>query len=153
MFKCWVEDSRLAAIVHVQGDIDLLTAHEFRECMRRTATSNTHNGYVIVDMSKLEYIDGGGLRVLAEGHELCQQHSRELMLLAPSPHIERILAIVNLTDRLPVLNSVEALSVHAQFNGDHPHKSGEEDVTAPPLAASHMGTVASSGKAGECDDE
>jgi anti-anti-sigma factor len=149
MFKCWVEDSRLAAIVHVEGDVDLLTAHEFRECVRKTATSNTHNGYVIVDMSKLEYIDGRGLWVLAEGHQLCRQHHRELVLVAPSTHIERLLGIVNLTGSLPVLNSVEALSVHMQLNGDHPEKSREEVVTTRPLGAMHMGTMASSGESGE----
>jgi anti-anti-sigma regulatory factor len=100
--------------------------------MRSTATSTTHNGYVVVDLSELEYIDGGGLRALEEGRELCQQRSRALVLVAPPPHIERILEIVNLTDRLPVLNSVEALSLRAPLNGDQPDKSGEDDVTAPP---------------------
>lgn len=111
IFRCWVENSPLAAIVHLQGDVDLITAPEFRECMRSTASRNIHNGYVMVDLSELEYIDGGGLRVLEEGRELCQQRGRALVLVAPPPHIKRILEMVNLTDRLPVLNSAEALSV------------------------------------------
>ena len=111
IFRCWVENSPLASIVHVQGDVDLITAPEFRECMRSTASSNIHNGNVMVDLSELEYIDGGGLRVLEEGRELCQQRGRALVLVAPPPHIKRILEMVNLTDRLPVLNSAEALSV------------------------------------------
>jgi hypothetical protein len=41
IFRCWVEDSPLALIVHVQGDVDLLTAPEFRACMRSTASSTT----------------------------------------------------------------------------------------------------------------
>jgi anti-anti-sigma factor len=114
-----VENSPLAAIVHVRGEVDLITAPEFRECMRSTATSNTHNGYVMVDLSELEYIDGGGVRVLEEGLELCQQRGRALVLVAPPPHIERILEIVNLTDRLSVVNSVEAL--HQGPPGGEPH--------------------------------
>ena len=130
IFRCWVEDSPLAPIVHVRGDVDLLTAPEFRACMRSTASSTTHNGYVVVDLSELEYIDGGGLRALEEGATLCRQGSRELVLVAPPPHIERILEMVQLADHLPVLNSVEALSGRAQLNGDQPDKSGEDDVTA-----------------------
>ncbi len=126
MFMCWVEESPLAAIVHVQGEVDLLTSHEFRECVHRTVRGKTDNGYVVVDLSALEYIDGSGLRVLEEGGQLCRQHGRELVLIAPPPYIERILKIVKLTDRLPVLNSVEALSVRAQFNGEQPGKSGKE---------------------------
>ena len=149
MFKCWVEDSPLAAIVHVQGDVDLLTAPEFRECVRRTATSTTHNGYVIVDLSELEYIDGGGLRALEEGRGLCQQQNRALVLAAPLPHIARILEIAKLTDFLPVLNSVEALSVRPQLNGEQPDKSREENVTALPLDREPQRSVVLSGKAGE----
>lgn len=64
IFRCWVEDSPLAPIVHVQGDVDLLTAPEFRACMRSTASSTPTMANVVVDLSELEYIDGGGLRVL-----------------------------------------------------------------------------------------
>ena len=126
MDTCWVEESPLAAIVHVQGDIDLFTAAEFRECVHTTAENTAHNGYVVVDLSELEYIDGSGLRVLEESRQMCRQRNRELVLVAPPPHIERILEIVKLGDRLPVLNSVEELFLREQSNGDHPHKDGEE---------------------------
>ena len=123
MFKCWVEKSPLAAIVHVRGDVDLLTAPAFRACVHTTASSDTSNGGMIVDLSELEYIDASGLLTLEEGRQLCRQHSRELVLVAPPPHVERILEMLKLTELLPVLNSVEALAVRAQFNGARPGKS------------------------------
>ncbi len=126
MFECWVEKSPLAAIVHVRGDVDLLTAPEFRACVHTTASSDTGNGGMIVDLSELEYIDASGLLTLEEGRQLCRQHSRELVLVAPPPHVERILEMLKLTELLPVLNSVEALAMRAQFNGEQLGKSGND---------------------------
>jgi anti-anti-sigma factor len=128
MFQCWVEDSPLAPIVHVRGDVDLLTASAFRTCVHTTASRDTNHGGMIVDLSELEYIDAGGFLILAEGRQLCRQHGRELALVAPPPHVERILEMLNLTALLPVLSSAEALSVRAPFNGAHLDTGGD----APP---------------------
>jgi anti-sigma B factor antagonist len=139
MFKCWVEKSPLAAIVHVRGDVDLLTASAFRTCVHATASSDSNNGGMIVDLSELEYIDASGLLALDEGRQLCQQHRRELVLVAPPPHVERILEMLKLTELLPVLNSVEALSVRAQFNGEQLDKSVNETPQAVPGREPHGG--------------
>ena len=128
MFACWVEESPLAPIVHVRGDVDLLSAPAFRACVHTTASRETNHGGMIVDLSELEYIDANGFLTLEEGRQLCRQHGRELVLVAPPPHVERILEILELTDLLPVLSSVEALSVRAPFNGGHLDKRGN----APP---------------------
>jgi anti-sigma B factor antagonist len=124
MFKCWVEDSPLAAIVHVRGDIDLLTAAAFRKCVHTTASRDTNHGGMVVDLTELEYIDASGLLTLEEGRQLCRQHNRELVLIAPPPHVERLLEMLKLTELLPVLTSVEALSVLAPFNGEHLDNGG-----------------------------
>lgn len=126
MFGCWVEDSPLAAIVHVRGDVDLLTAREFRECVHTTASRDTNHGGMVVDLSELEYIDASGLLALEEGRRLCREHSRELVLVGPPPHVERLLEMLNLTESLPVLNSVEALSMRASFKGEHLGNSGND---------------------------
>ena len=139
MFKCWVEKSPLAAIVHVRGDVDLLTASAFRTCVHTTASSDSNNGGMIVDLSELEYIDASGLLALDEGRRLCQQHHRELVLVAPPPHVERILEMLKLTELLPVLNSVEALSMRAQFNGEQHDKSVNETPQAVPGREPHGG--------------
>lgn len=126
MFKCWVEKSPLAAIVHVRGDVDLLTASAFRACVHTTASSDTNTSGMIIDLSELEYIDASGLLTLEEGRQLCRQHRRELVLVAPPPHIKQILGMLKLTELLPVLTSVEARSVRAQFNGEQLGKSGND---------------------------
>jgi hypothetical protein len=113
----------------------------------------THNGYVVVDLSEPEYIDGGGLRALEEEAVLCQHGSRELVLVAPPPDIERILEMVQLTDRLPVLNSVEALSGRAQLNGDQADRSGEDDVTASPPGRKPHGERGPPQRGGHASDE
>ena len=126
MFRCWVEDSPLAAIVHVRGDVDLVTGLDFRACVHTTASRDTDHGGMIVDLSELEYIDASGLLSLAEGRQLCRQHRRELVLVAPPPHVARLLEMLELTDVLPVLNSVEALAVRAPFNGEPLDKNGHD---------------------------
>ena len=137
MFKCWVEKSPLAAIVHVRGDVDLLTAAAFRACVHTTASSDTNHGGMIIDLSELEYIDASGLLTLEEGRQLCLQHSRELVLVAPPPHIEQILEMLKLTELLPVLTSVEAMSVRAQFNGAQLDKSGNDTQEPVPGREPH----------------
>jgi anti-sigma B factor antagonist len=137
MFQCWVEKSPLAAIVHVRGDVDLLTASVFRTCVHTTASSDTSNGGMIVDLSELEYIDASGFLTLEEGRQLCRQHSRELVLVAPLPHVERILEMLKLTELLPVLNSVEALCARAPFNGERVDKSGNATPQLTPGREPH----------------
>ena len=151
MFKCWVEDGPLAAIVHVRGDVDLLTASAFRACVHATASSDTNHGGMIVDLSELEYIDASGLLTLEEGRQLCRQHRRELVLVAPSPHVERILEILKLTELLPVLDSVEALSARAPFNGEQLDKSGNGSHQLVP-AATHYGDRGPQGRGRQASD-
>jgi anti-sigma B factor antagonist len=150
MFTCWVEDSPLAAIVHVRGDVDLLSASAFRACVHTTASSDANKGGMIVDLSELEYIDANGFLALEEGRQLCQQHKRELVLVAPPPHVERILALLKLTDLLPVLTSVEAHAVRAQFNGAQLEKSGNDGQLLVP-AADHLASVAAHREADKRD--
>lgn len=126
MFKCWVEKSPLAAIVHVRGDVDLVTASAFRECVHTTASSDTNNGGMIVDLSELEYIDASGVLTLEEGRQLCRQHGRKLVLVAPPPHVERILEKLKLTELLPVLNSVEASAARVPFIGEQLDTGGND---------------------------
>lgn len=132
MFECWVEKSPSAAIVHVRGDVDLLTGSAFRACVHTTASRDTSNFGMIVDLSELEYIDVSGFLTLEEGRQLCRQRSRELVLVAPPPHVERILEMLGLTDLLPDLNSVQALSVRAQFNGEQLDRSGNDTQQVVP---------------------
>jgi anti-anti-sigma factor len=91
-----------------------------------TASRDTNHGGMIVDLSELEYLDANGFLTLEEAHQLCRQHSRELVLVAPPPHVERVLEMLKLTELLPVLTSVEALSVRAPFNGERLDKSGND---------------------------
>jgi anti-sigma B factor antagonist len=130
MFMCWVQEGPLAPIVHVRGDVDLLTAPAFRACVHTTASRDTSHGGMIVDLSELEYIDASGLLTLEEGRQLCREHSRELVLVAVPPHVERILEMLKLTELLPVLKSVDAASARAPFNGGRPDKS-ENDPQKP----------------------
>jgi anti-sigma B factor antagonist len=151
MFRCWVEDSPLAATVHVRGDVDLPTASAFRACLHTTASRDTSQG-MLVDLSELEYIDASGLLTLEEGRQLCRQHSRELVLVAPPPHVERLLDMLKLTELLPVLTSVEALSVRAPFNGEQLDKS-RNDTPRPVPGREPHGERASEQRGRHASDE
>jgi hypothetical protein len=92
---------------------------------------------MIVDLSDLEYIDASGLLTLEEGHQLCREHSRELVLVAVPPHVERTLEMLKLTELLPVLKSVDAASARAPFNGGHPDKSENDPQKPAPSCEPH----------------
>ena len=62
---------------------------------------------IIVDCSELRYLDMQGIRVLEECHRRAEQESQRLVLVGSSLLVQKILTIVRLDQRLPVLHTVE----------------------------------------------
>lgn len=81
------------AIVHVRGEVDLLTRNSFERTLDRGMETD---GDLVLDLSDLRFIDGAGLRGLARTADHLGRQGRLLSLDGPSPHLRRLLALVGL---------------------------------------------------------
>jgi anti-anti-sigma factor len=79
--------------LHVRGEVDLTTREEFELALERVMDSGSD---LVLDLSELIFIDGAGLRTLARTSDRMDRRGRVLRLDRPSPHLRRLLALVDL---------------------------------------------------------
>jgi anti-sigma B factor antagonist len=99
---CWVEPIAEAVVVHVEGEVDLSTAPWFAETI---AYAFRQNRSVIVDLSAVSYLDGSGIAVLKRAAE---SHLAHIAVSGSPPQIRRLFDIVQLSDVIPFVASLEA---------------------------------------------
>ena len=63
-----VRNHERAAIIEVQGEVDLYTSPRMREAIVQTASAKTPT--VVVDLSGVGYMDSSGVATLVEGLQL-----------------------------------------------------------------------------------
>lgn len=94
-------------ILHVEGVIKLgESAAFFAQTLDRTLTEDS--GDVIVDFSKINYIDSTGIGELVGYLGRFQDRSRKLILVNPSDRIRRLLEVARLADLFQIHDSVDS---------------------------------------------
>lgn len=84
------------------GELDIATA-ELLEAELRTAEESDADT-IMLDLSGLAFIDSTGLRVVLDFNERCGGDAGRLRVIAGSPAVERLLDIVGLRERLPLIS-------------------------------------------------
>ncbi len=80
-------------VIEAVGEVDLTTAPQLREALLG-AVSDTETSGVIVDLSKVDFIDSAGLALLVEARKKLAPEGRSLnVLLTPSRQPERVLKL------------------------------------------------------------
>lgn len=85
-------------VVVVAGEIDLTTRHEIVDVVRRAVPACP--AALVLDLSVVTFIDCSGLSGILEARELAAEHHCRLVVVSPSPPVERLL---RLTGTLSVL--------------------------------------------------
>jgi anti-anti-sigma factor len=80
-------------IVTLRGDLDVVDAASVAAAL---AAAVARNPRIIIDLAGLEFIDCGGLRVLARAREQARQAGGDLLLAAPGGQVRRIFALTGL---------------------------------------------------------
>lgn len=83
-------DGRRPAVVRLIGELDMAGAP------RLEAALEGLDGDVEFDCSGLEFIDAAGLRAFQKAQEGCAARGCKLVLLDPSPAVDRLLEMVQL---------------------------------------------------------
>lgn len=77
-------------VVDVAGDLDVYTAPQLQEALDQTVCNG---GRVILDLSKVHFIDSTGLGTIAGAHEKSRAANGELRLVVADPHVLKIFRI------------------------------------------------------------
>ncbi|TVR95733.1 MAG: anti-sigma factor antagonist [Rhodospirillales bacterium] len=97
-------------VVALEGDVDLQSSPEARRVLLDAVA---HGGAVVVDLSKVGYIDSSGIASLVEALQKARQGGSRLVLAAVSDAAMRVLQLARL-DRVFVIHP----SLEAAITGD-----------------------------------
>ncbi|QCQ93733.1 anti-sigma factor antagonist [Rhodococcus sp. SGAir0479] len=101
-----VEVKEGVVLLHVGGEIDVVTAPEFQEAVDR-ATSEHPDAVLVADLSDVTFLASAGLAVLVRCSEE-RGEDRRFLVVAHGPTTVRPLELTGLTEALEVFSSVEA---------------------------------------------
>jgi anti-anti-sigma factor len=77
----------------------MVAAPTLERCLHEVCTSETSG--VIVDLSRLSFMDSNGLRITLLARALCQRSGCEFMLIQGPEQVRRLFDITGLLERLP----------------------------------------------------
>jgi anti-anti-sigma factor len=83
------------------GELDIATVSVLEHVM--LAAEATDADTIVLDLSGLTFIDSTGLRLVLDANDRCGGEVDRLRVIAGSPAVERLLDVVGLRDRLPLI--------------------------------------------------
>ena len=84
------------------GELDIATAGLLERELATVAASDAAT--IVLDLSGLSFIDSTGLRIVLDFSERCGGQDGRLGVIAGTPAVDRLLDIVGLRDRLPLIS-------------------------------------------------
>jgi anti-anti-sigma factor len=84
----WLKETAGMLVLHVRGDVDLVTAPEFARGVRAAAARTDRP--IVIDLTQVDFMDGRGLRILEEASRAAP------LAIRPSKLVRRLLAVVRL---------------------------------------------------------
>jgi anti-anti-sigma factor len=94
-----------AQALELSGELDAASAPALRERLAEVATRG--KGPLVIDLSRLIFIDSTGLSVLVNAKRRLSRKDRGLAIVCPPGHVRRILEITQLLDMLGCHASTE----------------------------------------------
>ena len=97
-------------LVHVAlvGELDLSTVAKVQEELRRVEGSSPAT--LVVDLSKLTFLDSPGLRSIVTADESAREEGRRIVIVRGPDAVQRVFAITRLDDRLEMVDDVSSIS-------------------------------------------
>ncbi|MDR3710736.1 MAG: STAS domain-containing protein [Capsulimonadaceae bacterium] len=106
------KESDKGPILDVSGELDLTTVAMLRDPLMVQAANN-QNRNLIIDVSRVEFIDSAGLALLVEARKRLAADSRSLVLiLSPGRQPERVLRLVRFDTIMRLVYGLEEIPAH-----------------------------------------
>jgi anti-sigma B factor antagonist len=96
-------------LVHVAlvGELDLSTVAKVQEELRRVEASSPAT--LVVDLSKLSFLDSTGLRCIVTADERARAEGRRIVIVRGPDAVQRVFAITRLDDRLEMVDDAGSI--------------------------------------------
>lgn len=95
-----------ATVVAVAGELDALSAPQLDAHLE--ALELEHPALVVADLTGVEFLDSTGLGVLIKTLTHLRENGGELVLVATSPRVVKVLTITGMDQVMTVADSVDA---------------------------------------------
>jgi anti-sigma B factor antagonist len=97
-------------LVHVAlvGELDLSTVAKVQEELRRIEVNSPAT--LVVDLSKLTFLDSTGLRCIVTADERAREEGRRIVIVRGPDAVQRVFAITRLDDRLEMVDDASSIS-------------------------------------------
>ncbi|MGD8342505.1 MAG: STAS domain-containing protein [Desulfobacterales bacterium] len=89
----------------IKGRLDAATASTAEETITQTMADNTKR--LLFDLSALEYLSSGGLRVILGAAKEIRRREGKVALAALTPYVYEIFEVSGFTAMIPIKDSVE----------------------------------------------
>jgi anti-anti-sigma factor len=125
-FECSERRRRGATVVHVDGEVDILTAPKLAAQLNRIVRKSS--GGVVVDLRDAVFMDSAGLHVLLSAHRRVTHVSRRFAVICDDGPVRRVIELARLVETLGVVSSLRELEL------ERPHRTTtvkRPDRTAP----------------------
>ncbi|HWC38071.1 MAG TPA: STAS domain-containing protein [Acidimicrobiales bacterium] len=90
-----------STVLSVQGELDMATAPELRTALARLANRKCD---VVVDLSRVTFMDSSGIRVLLDAHQSMVRVDGRFALGAASRAVTRALKLTQLDQVIPTIS-------------------------------------------------
>jgi anti-anti-sigma factor len=96
-------------LVHValMGELDLSTVAKVQEELRKVEADAPPT--VVVDLSKLTFLDSTGLRCIVTADERARDEGRRVVIVRGPDPVQRVFAITRLEERLEMVDDAAAV--------------------------------------------
>jgi anti-anti-sigma factor len=105
-----IETQQRDGLVHVvlRGELDLSTVNKVQEELRRVEADAPP--VVVLDLSKLTFLDSTGLRCLVTADQRARDAARKLVLVRGPDPVQRVFSITRLEERLEMVDDASTIS-------------------------------------------
>ncbi|HKX17051.1 MAG TPA: STAS domain-containing protein [bacterium] len=110
-FQISSEEIPYAAVLRVAGEVDVGSAPSLKERLMGLIVEDSP-GTIVVDFQSVTFLDMSGVRVLEVCHRRAAQQGLRFILVGSAPLVHKILVIVELDKRMPLVETMgEALEM------------------------------------------
>jgi anti-sigma B factor antagonist len=93
-------------VVSVSGEVDVYTAPQLRERLIELIDQGHYR--IVVDLTRVEFLDSTGLGVLVGGLRRTRGHEGDVILVCTQPRIMKVFEVTGLNKVFSIAGSVES---------------------------------------------
>lgn len=93
-----------SATVFLRGELDMSGVDRARSAIEQAEASTA--GFIVLDLSQLEFIDSTGLEVMLRAARRAHEDGRRLIVQKPSRYVRRLLEMTAIDQSLDIVEDV-----------------------------------------------